>query len=370
MGKDKNILLYPFSLVFGAVTAIRNFMYNTGILPHHEFRLPVICVGNITVGGTGKTPHTEYLVELLRKEFRVATLSRGYRRKSSGFRIASSSDEVREIGDEPMQIHRKFPDVTVAVDRNRVNGVKSIIKEKPGTEVIILDDGFQHRSITPGFTILLTDFNRLMINDHLLPYGRLRENVINMKRADIILVTKSPENISPIQRRIIVKEINKAPYQNLYFTSIDYKTPVPVFSKDATLELSTDLKKKRSGGVILVTGIANPLPLKEYLSVWFTEIVHLPFPDHHTFTENDIVKISGAFYNLGSAEKFIITTEKDAVRLREFINIAELIRSSVYYIPVGIKFLNDDKDEFDNLIINYVRKNKRNNRVSEGQRVQ
>jgi len=370
MDGNKNILLYPLSLIYGAVTDFRNFLYNTGILHHHEFRLPIICVGNISVGGTGKTPHTEYLVDLLGKNFRVATLSRGYMRKSKGFRIASSSSEVSEIGDEPLQIYKKYPDITVAVDRNRVNGVYSILKEHPETEVIILDDGFQHRSIKPGFTILLTDFGRLMINDHLLPYGRLRERASNMNRADIIIITKSPQNISPIQRRIIVKEINKAPYQNLYFTSLEYKDPLPVFAQQADFKLPIPGQMKDRTGIVLLTGIANPLPLKNYLSGCFNEIIHLSFPDHHKFTEKDIAKVSGAFLNLVSEEKFLFTTEKDAVRLREFTNIAEQIRSSAYYIPVGINFLNDDKVEFDNLIIDYVRKNKRNDRISESQRLQ
>jgi tetraacyldisaccharide 4'-kinase len=364
MSDGKNILLYPLSLIYGAVTGIRNFMYNADILPKHEFNLPVICVGNITVGGTGKTPHTEYLVGLLSKDFRVATLSRGYMRKSCGFRIASIKDDVSEIGDEPLQICRKFPGITVAVDSNRVNGVNSILREKPDTEVIILDDGFQHRRITPGLTILLTDFKRLMINDHLLPYGRLRENVRNMNRADIILITKSPEDISPIQRRIIVKEIDKAPYQNLYFTSLEYKNPLPVFMKSEEKSLSLANLDKDKTGVVMLTGISNPVPLKEYLSGYFKEIIHVSFPDHHKFTEKDILKVTAALHSLVSADKLIITTEKDAVRLREFTNIAELVRSSVYYIPLGIKFLNDDKDEFDNLIIEYVRKNKRNNRIS------
>ncbi len=360
-----NILLYPFSLIYGAVTGIRNFLFDRGILPQHEFSIPVICVGNITVGGTGKTPHTEYLAELLSKQFHVATLSRGYRRKSIGFRIASSSDNMSEIGDEPLQICKKLPDVVVAVDRDRVNGVKSLLKEKPETEVIILDDGFQHRKIIPGFTILLTDFGRLMINDHLLPYGRLRESLRNMSRADIILVTKSPENILPIQRRIIVKEINKSPYQNLYFTSFVYKEPIPVFTGPVAQGLSLSQHKNNNRGILLLTGIANPLPLKEYLSEYFNEMIHISYSDHHKFSEKDIAKVSSAFNNLKSTEKFIITTEKDAVRLREFTNIAENIRSSTYYIPVGIKFLNDDKEEFDNLIFDYVRKNKRNNRISE-----
>jgi tetraacyldisaccharide 4'-kinase len=369
VGNDRNILLYPLSLIYGAVTGIRNFLYNTRVLKHYEFRLPLICVGNITVGGTGKTPHTEYLVELLGKKFRVATLSRGYLRKSIGFRIAEESDTINEIGDEPLQIYRKFPGITVAVDRDRVNGVNSLLKEKPETEVIILDDGFQHRRITPGLVILLTDFGRLMINDHLLPYGRLRESISNMNRADIILVTKSPENISPIQRRIIVKEINKAPYQNLFFTSFEYKDPVPVFAQQMERRLSLITLNKQTSGIVLLTGIANPDPFKEYLERYFKEIIHISFPDHHKFTEKDVGKVSEAFHNLVSRQKFIITTEKDAVRLREFTNIAELIRSSAYYIPIGIKFLNDDKDEFDNMIFDYVRKNKRNNRISESQRL-
>jgi tetraacyldisaccharide 4'-kinase len=363
------ILLYPFSFIYGAVTGIRNFMYNNGILPKYEFSLPVICVGNITVGGTGKTPHTEYLIDLLKKDFRVATLSRGYKRLSRGFRIVSPSMNVSEIGDEPKQIFRKYPDITVAVDRDRVHGVRSILHEKPETEVIILDDGFQHRKITPGFAILLTDFNRLMTKDFLLPYGELRESINSMDRADIILITKSPDDISPIQRRIIVKEVNKAPYQNLYFTSVKYLTPQPLFSESSSGENVFSKKEKKEQGTVLVTGIANPLPFKDYLGSFFSEIIHFSFPDHYRFTEKDIHKICQAFVSLGTSRKWIITTEKDAVRLREFSNFAESIRKMFYYIPVGINFLNNDKDEFDNLILEYVRKNKRNNRISERQRL-
>ena len=229
MNHIKNIFLYPISVLYGLITGFRNLLYDYRIIPSIEFRFPVICVGNITVGGTGKTPHTEYLVELLRKNFKVATLSRGYKRETRDFRIATSSAMVREIGDEPVQIFRNFPDVIVTVDRNRVNGVKRILKEYPETEVIILDDGFQHRKLTPGFSILLSDFERPFIRDHMLPYGNLRESKINMRRADIILITKSPEDLSAIQRRLIVKEINKSANQNLYFTSIRYKAPIAVF---------------------------------------------------------------------------------------------------------------------------------------------
>jgi tetraacyldisaccharide 4'-kinase len=364
MKRRKNILLYPISLLYGLITGIRNFLYDSGILTSVEFHFPVICVGNITVGGTGKTPHTEYLAELLRGKFKVAILSRGYKRKTHDFRVAISSSQVRDIGDEPLQIFRHFPDVLVAVDKNRVHGVKRILEEYPDIEVIILDDGFQHRKIVPGYSILLSDFERLIVRDHMLPYGNLRESKQNMRRADMILITKSPENISPIQRRLIVKEVDKSPYQNLYFTTFRYKTPLQVFNYPHQVN-QPDIAKGASCGIILITGIANPQPLKEYLEKSYNEIIHLSFPDHYNYTEKDLSGISSAYYDLKSTTRFLFTTEKDAVKLREFTNIAEPIKSAFFYIPIGILFLNEDKDEFDNLIIDYVRKNHRNNRVSE-----
>jgi tetraacyldisaccharide 4'-kinase len=363
MIRKKNIFLYPISLIYGLITGFKNFLYDVGILSSVEFPFPVICVGNITVGGTGKTPHTEYLARLLKQNYKVATLSRGYKRKTKGFIIASASSSVADIGDEPLQIFLNFPDILVTVDENRVHGVRKILKDHPEIEVIILDDGFQHRRITPGFSILLSDIERLIYNDHMLPYGDLRESKENMRRADLILITKSPEAISPIQRRLIVKEIGKSDYQNLYFTSFRYNSPLPVFPEANISEIPEE-----ECGVVLVTGIANPLPFKEFLQKKHTEIIHLSFPDHHNYTENDLSSISSAYNNLKSEKRCLLTTEKDAVRLREFINIAEPVRSAFYYIPIGIYFLNEDKDEFDNLIIDYVRKNHRNNRVSEGQR--
>jgi tetraacyldisaccharide 4'-kinase len=360
MAKTRSIFLYPFSLIYGFVAGLRNFLFNAGVLRSYEFSVPVICVGNIAAGGTGKTPHAEYLISILSNNFKVALLSRGYRRKSKGFLIAGKDSTISEIGDEPLQISRKFPGITVAVDRDRVHGVNEILSLMPETSVILLDDGFQHRSLRPGLSILLTDYNNLIINDHLLPYGNLRESRHNMHRADIILITKSPEGISPIQRRLIVREMNKKPYQNLYFTSLKYCEPVPLF------EDGTKAGPFREGkpDMVLVTGIANPAPLKEYLSGKAGELVHLCFSDHHNFIMADIDKIMKAYNDLKAPDKYIITTEKDSVRLREFTNIAEPFRSAFYYIPVGIWFLNDDKDEFDNLIIDYVRKNKKNNRIS------
>jgi tetraacyldisaccharide 4'-kinase len=364
----RNILLYPLSLVYGAITRIRNFLYSSGILHRHEFSIPIICVGNITVGGTGKTPHSEHIIRILKDKFKVALLSRGYMRKSRGYRKISPEMGPGEAGDEPLQICRKFPDIIVAVDSDRVKGVNTIMKEHPETEVIILDDGFQHRRILPGFTVLLTDFNRLMIRDHLLPYGNLRESVVNMYNADVILVTKCPEDISPIQRRIIVKEIDKAPYQNLYFTSVEYMDPVPVFEGIKPGVVFSGVKPAKPS-VILVTGIANPAPLKEYIGKLSGGVTHLIYPDHHSFTEKDLIKIVDAFKAEMAPEKFIITTEKDAVRFREFTNIAEPLKTLFYYIPVGVKFLNEDQKEFDNLITDYVRKDKRNNRISKSQRL-
>jgi tetraacyldisaccharide 4'-kinase len=364
MPKRRSIFLYPFSILYGFITGFRNFLYNSGILKSHEFNIPVICVGNLAVGGTGKTPHTEYLINLLGKNFNVAVLSRGYKRKTRGFLLATEKSTASDIGDEPMQMFRKFPGITIAVDRDRVHGVREILNVKPEINVILLDDGFQHRRITPGYSILLSVFDRLMIKDHMLPYGNLRESVRNMDRTDIILITKSPENISPIQRRLIVKEINKPPYQNLYFTSITYKKPLTVFDGIDPEDDIISTANEGITGIVMVTGIANPEPLSEYLQDKAGEIISLSYGDHHKFTENDIEKITEAWNSLRSSRKYIITTEKDAVRLREFTNIAETFRSAFYYIPVGIDFLNDDKEEFDNLIIDYVRKNKRNNRIS------
>jgi tetraacyldisaccharide 4'-kinase len=363
MAQTRSFLFYPFSLLYGFITAVRNFLYNADVIKSKEFSTPVICVGNLSAGGTGKTPHTIYLIELLSREFKVAFLSRGYKRKSKGFIIADPSSTVASIGDEPFQVAAKFPSLTVAVDSDRVHGVEEILKARPDTGVVILDDGFQHRSIRPGLSILLSEFSNLMINDHLLPYGNLREGRHNMYRADIILITKSPANISPIDRRLIVRDINKKPYQNLYFTAIDYKNPLPLFEHkaDAKNPFEGDADEK---GIVLVTGIANPDPLAEYIGKVAGEVIHLRFSDHHNFTQNDLDTISDAFNSLNADRKYLITTEKDSVRLRDFTTFAESLKSVFYYVPIGISFLNDDSKEFDNLIIDYVRKNKRNNRIS------
>ena len=344
-------------MIYGFVTGVRNYLYNSNVLHSVKFNLPVISVGNITVGGTGKTPHTEYLVRLLKENFRVATLSRGYKRKTNDFQIATSSSDVRSIGDEPLQLFRKFPDITVAVDNDRVHGVNEILKAKPETSVIILDDAFQHRKIRPGLSILLADYSRPMTQDIFLPYGNLRENIHNKRRADIVIISKSPEKISPIQKRIRAKEFDKAPYQVLFFTSLKYLDPVPVFAKKTSGNITDQLQWKKLS-IVLVTGIANPAPLIKYIHNHFGKEVHLDFADHHQYTNNDILKIRAAWENIKSPLKYIITTEKDAVRLKEFKNIDGPFRSAFYYIPIGIFFLHDEKEKFDKMILDYVRKNK------------
>jgi len=363
MFDNKNVLLYPLSVIYGMVTDIRNFLYNAGALRTEEFSIPVICIGNLTMGGTGKTPHAEYITALLSKNFRVAILSRGYKRKTRDFNIVIPSSSASQSGDEPLQIARKFPGVMVAVERNRVKGIKKILELRPDTEVIILDDGFQHRRLTPGFSILLYDYNKPVSEDHLLPYGSLRESRYNIRRADIILITKTPESISPIQQRLFISRIEKLPYQNLYFTAIKYKKPVPVFDNGPSA-INLDWNSFADNGAVLVTGIANPGPLEVHLKKTFSKIIHLSFPDHHNFIQADMDKISNSWNELDTPVKYILTTEKDAVRLRSFTNLEEKIKSAFYYIPVGIEFLNESKDEFDKIINDYVRRNRQNDRIS------
>jgi tetraacyldisaccharide 4'-kinase len=363
MGSRRYFVLYPFSILYRLITDFRNLLYDTGILSSEEFKIPVICVGNITVGGTGKTPHTEYIIDLLRKEFKVALLSRGYKRKSAGFRIASISSTVMEIGDEPLQVFRKFPEIIVAVDTNRRNGIKTIMEQHPETDLIILDDGFQHRSVKPGLSVLLTDYNRLITKDYLMPYGKLRENSNNRKRAGIIIVSKTPEETQESAMTNIMKDLHHGQGQSIFFSSVSYSDLTPLFENSVSTSCCLPEINPDNYGAVLITGIAVPDSLRMFIGKYFTEIVHLNFPDHHYFSENDIENIKSAWKGLSSEEKIIITTEKDAVRLRGFTNIEDSLKSAFYYIPVGVHFLKNEKHKFDNLIFGYVRKNKRNNRV-------
>ena len=353
----KYLFLKLLSLFYGIVSAIRNELFDLKILPSREFDLPIISIGNITVGGTGKTPHTEYIAQLLKSGFKVAILSRGYKRKTRGFFIVESTSKVKQVGDEPLQIKLKFNSVTVAVDASRVRGIEKLLALPEKPNVILLDDAFQHRYVTPGMNILLIDYNRLITKDSLLPYGRLRESASNKSRATIMIVTKCPAELKPIDERIITKELEVRPYQNLYFSTLEYGSLLPVFPEDITLK-SVVLVEGIT--VLLVTGIANPSPLNEYLRHGSHDIHEMNFPDHHQYISKDLDRINVKFDSLPTVKKIIITTEKDMVRFRDLDTVPENIRKNMYYIPLKISFLNNAGKDFDRKILNYVKENKSN----------
>ncbi len=356
------ILLFPFMLIYGLVVFVRNFLFGVGLLKQTVFDIPLISVGNITVGGTGKTPHVEYLVAELRKSYSVAVLSRGYKRKTSGFVCVRNDSEVEDVGDEPLQIKQKFADVAVAVDERRRRGIKRLMTNYPGLDVVILDDAFQHRYVKPGLSILLVDYNRPLSKDQLLPVGRLREPARAKQRASIVIVTKSPYALKPIDRRIVMKELDLYPFQSLYFTTYSYGTLTRVFSPHELHKSEEELKKSKPN-ILMVTGIATPRYFKKYLRGISTNITTLSFPDHHRFTRKDIRRIIATFNNIEGENKIIITTEKDAVRLRKFEKETMDINRSFYYVSVEVLFAGDEGERFNNKITRYVGKNKRNHLI-------
>ena len=353
----KYLFLKLLSLFYGLAVSLRNELFNLRLLSSKEFDLPVISIGNITAGGTGKTPHTEYIAALLKAKFKVAVLSRGYKRKTRGFYLVQTTSTVRQVGDEPLQIKLKFNELIVAVDANRVRGIRRLIALPEKPDVILLDDAFQHQYVTPGINILLTDYNHLITKDSLLPYGRLRESASNKSRATIIIVTKCPEEIKPIDERIIIKELNIRPYQNLYFSRITYGNLIPVFNSEVDspiVELTDGL------AVLMVTGIANPVLLKKYFTHGSRDIREMIFKDHHQFSPKDIDRIKTKFNSISNPNKLIITTEKDMVRFRDLNSIPEVIRQNLYYVPVKISFMNNAGREFNRKILDYVKENKGN----------
>lgn len=353
-------LLYPFSFLYGTAVYIRNRLYDLNLIKSKEFDVPVISIGNITVGGTGKTPHVEYLIALLKEKFEVVTLSRGYKRKTKGFQLISINSKVSEAGDEPLQIKKKFPDITVSVCEKRVEGVERLLNstEIKSPDVILLDDAFQHRRITAGVNILLIDYNRPVKEDKLLPVGRLRESAAQMRRANIIIFTKCPPGeVTPIMRRILQKEVGLKPYQELFFTSFDYGNIEPVFSGS---KLNDDFYKSRSHGILIVTGIAFPKLIPEHLKQFASETDFVRFPDHHYYSANDIRSIMNKFEKLNAEKKIIVTTEKDAVRFAEIPDLDEQFKAALYYLPVKVKFLDEEGKMFNKKILNYVGENKSN----------
>lgn len=343
------ILLLPASLLYWLVTKARNIAYDTGIFRSESYSFPVICVGNLSVGGTGKTPHTEYILRHFKKEHLTASLSRGYGRKTKGFILADSADTAKTIGDEPFQLFRKFDDVLVAVDEKRRRGIQQLRKLPSPPEVIVLDDAYQHRSVKAGLTILLTDYSSPYINDYLLPSGRLRESRSGAKRADIIVVTKSPAVLSPLEIRRITSSLNPQPYQKVFFSYLSYRKLKPLNEKALLL----NLKKKNLSewGVILTTAIANPQPLFLYLKRYAKEVEKISFKDHHFFTDKDYQKILNRKEGLLSPKKLMITTEKDAVKM----DLSKLEDIAVFCLPIEIKFHKHGDDDFAQELDQHVR---------------
>jgi len=362
-------LLFPFAVLYFSVVKLRNLLYDFGLLRSKSFDFPIISVGNISVGGTGKTPHIEFLIRLLKNQYQLATLSRGYKRKTSEFIIASISSSADEIGDEPKQLKQKFPQITVAVDRKRVNGTEQLLKQNKKPDVILLDDAYQHRSIKPGLSILLIDYNKPLHKDRILPVGSLRESATELKRADIIIYTKTPKDIKPIDQRIAISHLEAQPYQNVYFTYLKYGGLEPVIPEAGLPAIALDKDFMAQNYItILVSGIANPKPLYDYLEPYCRSIVKMQFGDHHNFTKRDISHIYHKVRQVGANNKIIITTEKDAIRFQNFAKRTTLppeILQCFYYIPIEIEFVDKDKIQFENQIIEYVRETTKNSRLQK-----
>ncbi|SDW75890.1 tetraacyldisaccharide 4'-kinase [Flavobacterium degerlachei] len=328
-------ILFPFAILYGLVTSIRNFLFDNGILKSYTFDLPIIAVGNLSVGGTGKTPQIEYLIRLLSDSYKVATLSRGYKRKSEGFILADTTSNAEILGDEPFQFYQKFDNIQVAVDANRKNGIEKLLSHEVKPEVILLDDAFQHRKVKAGFYIMLTSYGDLYSDDYMLPTGNLRECRSGAKRANVIIVTKCPSELTIEEQNQIRNKLKIAKTQELYFTTIVYDDCI--YSENQTLKVSEIQNRNK----ILLAGIAKPEPFFNYLKNNDEEC--LTFPDHHHFTEKDILDIKNKSIN-----KIIVTTEKDYVRLKGSIPSEQL-----FYLPIKSKFLVAD-NAFKKTILNYV----------------
>lgn len=332
-------LLKPFSWAYGAGVWMRNTAFNIGMLPQEEFNVPVVSVGNITVGGTGKTPHVEYIVEALYRRYHVAVLSRGYKRKTKGFILASNNMTPRDIGDEPYQIYRKYSGlITLAVCENRRKGIRELLRIDPDINLILLDDGFQHRYVKPKVNVVLVDYNRPPYEDRLMPLGTLREPVERLLRCDVVVVTKCPSDLTAMDIRMMKKNLDLFPSQRLYFSNIRYADPVPVFPVQSP-QLTSLQWLRDDDALLCLTGIATPKPLVRYLRQFSTRIKVMHFDDHHFFTRRDFGDIFKVYNSLEGKRKFIITTEKDAVRIMNNPYYPPTKRNCIFYIPMRVGFL-------------------------------
>ena len=343
--KSFRILLLPFAIIYWVIIGLRNFFYDKNIFRSASFGLPVICVGNLAAGGTGKSPMVEGLVESLKRKFNVATLSRGYKRKTKGYVLADENSTALDIGDEPMLFHLKFPDIAVAVGEERLVAIPQLLQDKPNTQAIILDDAFQHRAIRAGLNILLTDCNNLFTRDFYLPTGDLRDLKSGYKRADIIVVTKCKADLSAAAADKIRKEIRPLPHQQLFFSSIQYEKPYHITSLSPF-----GLNSKTE--VLLITGIANPQPLKKLLEEQTRTYYMMAFNDHYIFRIDDLKEVKKRFEKMEARNKIILTTEKDAMRLMKFR--PELETLPMYVIPIRHHFLFGQKEIFLRSVVRFI----------------
>jgi len=350
--------LLPLSWFYGLAVDIRNALFDMGVLPSVSYDIPIINVGNITVGGTGKTPHVEYLIRLLSDRYRVAVLSRGYKRKTSGYLLSSVASTIEEIGDEPWQIKQKYPDVYVAVDANRRRGIERLMTDEAtkDVEVILLDDAYQHRYVKPGHNILLVDYHRIISDDRLLPAGCLRERPSSSRRATTVIVTKCPGHITAMGFRVILSALHIRPYQQLFFSTFAYGTMRQLWGNGS---LDPEALRKENTHVLLLTGIGNPRQMEQDMRRFVQHITPLSFPDHHYYTKRDADTIHQALLALPKPH-IIVTTEKDAARLLHLQGLSEEVKRCTYVLPIEIRIMRDEKDKFDKTITSYVQENTSN----------
>lgn len=353
------LLLWPLGLLYLAGVWLRNKLYDLGAIHEHRFEVFTVSIGNLTTGGTGKTPHIMYFLQALEKEFNVAILSRGYGRKSSGYILADKTSDYQKIGDEPTLIKSKFPQIPMAVCESRVNGIRQLDNDIPRLDLILLDDAYQHRSVKPEVNILLTEYSRPYVEDYILPVGNLREPAKNSVRADIIIITKCPKVLSPLDKRALKDRLRPGPHQNIYFSYMDYGALIPADENQGSCPARIDR-------AVLFTGIANSDPLFYYLQAGRIELTHLKFADHHNFNQNDADQLLNAYSSLSvSGNNIIITTEKDFMRMKDNPAFEKILKLPVYIQPIEVKFHGGDGKELKNQITEYVKRNQVHNNLSK-----
>jgi tetraacyldisaccharide 4'-kinase len=355
-------LLLPFSFFYAIIVYVRNFLFDIGSLKSVSFSIPILAIGNLTAGGSGKTPHVEYLIKLLKNDFCIATLSRGYGRETKGYILASRPVNTHIIGDEPMQYFTKYKDIYVCVSEDRIEGIKNLIKLNTTPQVVLMDDAYQHRKVKPGLNILLLEYENIFRADYFLPAGNLREPLSAMKRADIIIISKSPNILVPIERKRIIEHLSLRKDQQIFFSFLKYGEFNKVFGHQNEMQMGAGYYLEKRFTILLVTGIANPSGIIEYLKRHTDKLEMIIFPDHHEFSKKDITKIQQTFDNIANSSKIIVTTEKDAMRLKNPDIDSEIQKLPFFFLPIEVQ-MHQDGDKFNQLITDYVRKNQPHNKI-------